>query len=46
MVTMTEIIVKDLIKGEGEIKWQKNQVLRTNIFREQNLGVNREVGSF
>lgn len=42
---MTKVIEKDLIKGEGEIKRQKNQILRTNIFRDHNLGVSGEVGS-
>lgn len=31
LVTMTEIIEKDLIKGEGEIKGQKIKILRTYL---------------
>lgn len=45
-VTVTEILEKDLIKEEGEIKWQKNQILRTLIFEVQNLELMAKLGTF
>ena len=45
-VTMTEILEKDLIKEEGEIKWQKNQILRTLVFEVQNLELMAKLGAF
>lgn len=43
-VTMIEITEKDLIEEEGEIKWQKNQILRTLILGEQNLKSMEKLG--
>lgn len=41
---MIEITEKDLIEEEGEIKWQKNQILRTLILGEQNLKSMEKLG--